>query len=50
MEEDEKLVTYTKSANCGDGIVVCSSFYYLPSDVVGDVVLEARGTGIGIRA
>ena len=38
MKEDVQFFTNTESANFCDWIVGCSSFYYFPFDVVGDVV------------
>ena len=40
MEEDVNFFTDAESANFCDGIVGCSSFDYIPFDIVGYVVLN----------
>ena len=42
MKEDVLLLTDTEPANFCDGIEGCSSFHYLPFDIVGDVVPDER--------
>ena len=42
MKEDVLLLTDTEPANFCDGIEGCSSFHYLPFDIVGGVVPYER--------
>ena len=42
MKEDVLLLTDTEPANFCDGIEGCSSFHYLPFDIVGGVVPDER--------